>query len=109
MNFDEYQTEARKTAVYPRLGSNYVYPAFGLAGEAGEIMEKLKKLQRDHGDVLTDEYRLKIASEIGDLEWYIANLCEELGLRLDDVIQMNIKKLADRKIRNVLKGDGDNR
>ena len=67
MNFNEYQIESRKTADYPNMGSNYVYPAFGLAGETGEVMEKLKKLQRDHNDVLTDEYRDKIAGECSDV------------------------------------------
>lgn len=46
MNFDDYQKQSRKTVVYPNPGSNYVYPTLGLAGEAGEVANKIKKILR---------------------------------------------------------------
>ena len=44
--FFGYQLLARKTAIYPDQGKNYVYPALGLAGESGEVCEKIKKAIR---------------------------------------------------------------
>jgi len=109
VNFNEYQKQCKKTAVYPKIGENFVYPAFGLMGEAGEVSEKIKKIFRDDGGKLTDEKRLEIGRELGDVMWYIAQLSTELGLKLSDVIKMNLTKLASRKERNVLHGSGDNR
>jgi hypothetical protein len=62
-NFDEYQKFCKKTAVYPVIGEKFVYPVFGLMGEAGEVSEKIKKLFRDDGGKLTDEKRLEIGKE----------------------------------------------
>ncbi len=109
LTFADYQRLSRTTAMYPRLGENYVYPALGLAGETGEVCEKLKKLQRDHNDVLTDEYREKIKSEIADALWYISQLCTELGIDFEDAAKSNLEKLFSRKERGVIKGEGDNR
>jgi NTP pyrophosphatase (non-canonical NTP hydrolase) len=116
MNFDEYQEEAYKTATYPDVMSNIVYPAMGLAGEAGELCDKIKKHWRNsnckfnslHAH-LTEEQVEAIAFEIGDVLWYINALCMELGLSLDEVAQLNIKKLQDRRARDVIKSEGDNR
>jgi len=47
MNFEKYQKESRKTAIYPDLGKNIVYPTLGLTGEAGEVAEKVKKVIRE--------------------------------------------------------------
>jgi NTP pyrophosphatase (non-canonical NTP hydrolase) len=49
LTFAEYQKESRKTAVYPDQGNNFIYPALGLAGETGEVLEKIKKIIRDKG------------------------------------------------------------
>ena len=57
MNFDEYQIAARETAQYPDKGRNICYPTLGLAGEAGEVAEKVKKLLRDDHGVLTEDRR----------------------------------------------------
>jgi len=109
VNFDEYQEFCKNTAVYPKIGKNFVYPLIGLQGEVGEVSEKIKKLFRDDGGKLTDEKRLEIGKELGDVMWYIAQLSTELGLKLSDVVKMNLAKLASRKERNVLHGSGDNR
>jgi NTP pyrophosphatase (non-canonical NTP hydrolase) len=109
MHFDEYQQQARKTAIYPNLGNNFVYPTLGLCGEAGEVAEKIKKVLRDDGGVISTQKRKEIAFELFDIIWYIANLATELGLSLDTMAQENLSKLLDRKKRNVLKGSEDDR
>jgi len=43
MDFEEYQKKARTTAVYPDQGKNWQYPALGMSGEIGELLNKLKK------------------------------------------------------------------
>lgn len=109
MNFNDYQAAARQTAQYPHMGSNFYYPTLGLAGEAGEVAEKIKKLMRDHGGVVTDERRDALKKELGDVLWYVAALCSELSLSMGDVAEQNISKLRDRKERNAIRGEGDNR
>jgi NTP pyrophosphatase (non-canonical NTP hydrolase) len=107
MDFRAYQLKALSTAVYPNIGENAVYPAFGLANEAGEVLGKLKKSMRDGwSDDATAE---AIRDELGDVLWYIAVLAAEYQLDLNDIAQRNVDKLTDRKSRGVLKGSGDNR
>jgi NTP pyrophosphatase (non-canonical NTP hydrolase) len=109
MTFDEYQREARTTAQYPDMGQNIYYPTLGLAGEAGEVAEKIKKLMRDDQGVLTPERRAALKKELGDVLWYVAALCSELSLGMGEVAEQNIAKLRDRKDRGAIQGDGDNR
>ncbi len=109
MNFEEYQKKSRVTAQYSDAGSNYIYPTLGLSGEAGEVVEKIKKVIRDKGGEVNDETRDEIKKELGDVLWYVSQLATELGLSVDDIAESNIKKLYDRMERGVLKGSGDNR
>jgi NTP pyrophosphatase (non-canonical NTP hydrolase) len=109
MTFQEYQEEARKTAIYPNLGNNFIYPTLGLVGEAGEVAEKIKKVIRDDNYQISDEKRVEIVKEVGDVLWYIANLSVELGISLEDVAAKNLEKLKSRQQRNELGGSGDNR
>jgi len=46
---------------------------------------------------------------LGDVLWYLAQVCTEINLSLDEVAEANIAKLLDRLERGVIKGDGDNR
>ena len=96
MNFEEYHSEASKTALYPRRLDNLEYPTLGLAGEAGEVANIVKKIQRDHGGVITDEIRSKLKDELGDVLWYISACADELGLTLDEIAEFNVEKLAKR-------------
>lgn len=109
MNFDEYQKKANETAIYPVLGAKFVYPALGLADEAGEVVGKIKKVMRDDGGELTEEKKVEIKKELGDVLWYLAQLSTDLGIKFSEVAKANIEKLASRKERNVLHGSGDNR
>jgi NTP pyrophosphatase (non-canonical NTP hydrolase) len=109
MDFDEYQRLSRQTAIYPDQGRNFVYPTLGLAGEAGEVSEKVKKVLRDRGGQIDDQVRSAIEKELGDVLWYLAQLATELGLSLNQVAQSNIEKLFSRKERSQIGGSGDNR
>ncbi|OYT36403.1 hypothetical protein B6U91_01290 [Candidatus Pacearchaeota archaeon ex4484_71] len=109
MEFNEYQKKAWGTAVYPNKGNNVIYPMLGLGGEAGEVLEKMKKILRDFNGEISDQKKEEMKKELGDVLWYLATISTELGLDFEDVVQTNIKKLASRKEREVIHGEGDNR
>ena len=52
---------------------------------------------------------MDMAKEAGDILWQLAGLCDVMGWSLEDVAQMNLDKLASRKQRGVIDGNGDNR
>jgi len=109
MTFEEYQKQSRKTAKYPNSGNNFVYPTLGLAGESGEVAEKIKKVLRDKNGVIDEATKQEIKKELGDVLWYVTQLGTELGLSLEEVAAENIKKLFSRLERGKLGGNGDNR
>ena len=109
MTLDDYQKYSRETAIYPDLDHNFVYPTLGLTGEAGEIANKVKKIFRDGQGIMTEEKSQELAKELGDVLWYIAQLATELHLSLDQIATQNLERLASRKERGTLHGDGDNR
>jgi NTP pyrophosphatase (non-canonical NTP hydrolase) len=109
MNFTEYQTKARATAKYPIIGHGVIYPTLGLTNEAGEVAGKIKKIFRDKDGVIGEAEREALKSELGDVLWYVAQVCTELELSLDQVAEGNLAKLLDRQARDKIKGDGDNR
>jgi NTP pyrophosphatase (non-canonical NTP hydrolase) len=117
MSFDDYQTFTRSTALYPGSATSsseaLAYCAFGIAGEAGEISEKLKKIVRVGGfkalGTLSAEDRGALLKEVGDVMWYLARFADELGQPLSEVIAANVAKLTSRKDRGVIHGSGDER
>ena len=109
MTFEEYQKKSRRTALYPYLDRNFIYPALGLCGEAGEVAEKVKKIMRDENGIVTEEKKQEIQKELGDVLWYVAQLATEFDLQMEDVAANNISKLFSRLERNQIHGDGDNR
>ena len=80
-----------------------------MAGETGEVVEKVKKIIRDKDSIVGDEEREELKKEIGDVLWYVAALCSELGLDMQDVAEYNLNKTRDRVLRGMIKGEGDNR
>lgn len=106
MDFNDYQQEALKTANYP-VDMKITYPALGLAGETGEVLEKIKKMYRDGRHF--DDTRHHIAMELGDVLWYVAVLAHDFNINLDDVAKANVMKLRSRYERGVISGDGDER
>lgn len=99
MNLNAYQREAQKTDRVPgrkttEAGIELVVPLLGLAGETGELLSEYKKHLRDGDSHLL--FKDRVAEELGDLLWYIANVAAKFDLKLDDVAQANLKKTRDR-------------
>ncbi|MBL8097971.1 MAG: nucleoside triphosphate pyrophosphohydrolase family protein [Anaerolineales bacterium] len=109
MNFNDYQTKSRATAKYPVIGHGVIYPTLGLVNEAGEVAGKIKKIFRDKDGLIGEAEKEALKAELGDVLWYIAQVCSELNLSLDEVAEANIEKLLDRQARGKIQGDGDNR
>ena len=108
MTLNQYQGEALKTAQVPAECTPNglpVYYAMGLAGEAGEYLDKVKKAWRNQKPLDRDA----ALRELGDVLWYIATNAHALGATLEEVASMNIAKLADRHARGVIKSEGDDR
>jgi len=109
MELNQYQRESRKTALYPDVGNNPIYPTLGLVGEAGEVADKVKKILRDKKGVFDKDSKDAIKFELGDVLWYISQLSSELGYELEEVANANLQKLNSRKSRGKIQGSGDNR
>lgn len=107
MHIDAYQNLTGNTAQYPADTTEQAvtYCAMGLAGEAGEVANKVKKIMR--GDVTLYDQNDAIVDELGDCLWYIAQLADQLGINLSDVAGRNLRKLQDRQTRKAIKGNGD--
>ena len=88
---------------------DWTYPALGIAEEAGEVAGKFAKAVRDDCGKITEERKLAIKKELGDVCWFVAELSTLLDFDLEDVMQSNIDKLTSRKERGVIKGSGDDR
>lgn len=101
---------------------NVSYMLLNLQAEVGELSGKIAKgLRKGHlsiefndivfyadtpsADIL--QFRKDVAGELGDVLWQLSGLCMKLGFDLDEIAQKNLKKLADRKQRGVIDGDGD--
>lgn len=121
MTATEYQRQAYKTLANS-TAENISYLSFGLVAEVGEVADKIAKAVR-RGDIsiiddkiissLDKEGVLRlaadIADELGDVLWFVAMLAQQLGYSLEEVMKLNLVKLADRQARGVIIGDGDKR
>jgi len=106
-----YQQNIKKLAVYPDCNTGSLpaisYTIIGLAGEVGETSNKFKKVLR--GDKTLEEAKEGISKELGGVFWYLYQLCNELGLKAEDIMDENFKTLTNRLNNNTIRGDGDNR
>ncbi len=113
MTIDEYSKQAMTTLshdyAYGDITPQMMGMVLGLSDESGEVLGKFKKLLRDKRGVLTDEDKLEIVKELGDILWYVNAVAELLDSSLEEVAQKNTEKLASRQQRGVLGGSGDNR
>ena len=108
-NFDTYQQESRKTWNEIPMNHSIVYPTMGMVNEAGEVAGKVKKIFRDRDGEITEADRQALKKELGDVLWYLAQICTELDLSLQEVAEANLIKLFSRLERGQIKGDGDER
>lgn len=101
------------TAQYPFVGlgqaQGLMYVGLGLAGEAGEVANQIKKITRDDGGFVTDARRAKLFSELGDVIWYWLRACAELNFDPNEVILANQSKLGQRLTNGTIQGDGEER
>lgn len=110
---------------------NISYMLLNLVGEVGEFASKVAKAVRkeqlkigwwEEGEeanennliptvsfFVWDEIKEELKKEAGDILWQVAGLCHVMGWTLEDVGQGNLDKLASRKARGVIDGEGDNR
>lgn len=120
MELNEYQEKAMTTCL--KSCDNVSYMAFNLVGEVGEFCSKLAKAIRK-GQIKIednqlvwlldgaerDELETALKMEAGDVLWQLSGLCKIMGWKLEDIAQTNLAKLASRKERGVIDGNGDNR
>ncbi len=109
LDLDTYQRLSRRTWHRVHTDHPVVYPTLGLVNEAGEVAGKVKKIFRDKGGRIGPEDREALKGELGDVLWYLAQLCTELDLSLQEVAAHNLRKLFDRLERGVIRGEGDSR
>lgn len=115
LTINDYQKKAHETADYPsgEIGGavkvDYLYPVMGLSEEAGEVAGKFAKAVRDSNGFISPERKTEIEKELGDVMWFIAEICTCLDVTLEEVAEKNLAKLASRKQRGVIHGSGDNR
>lgn len=116
MKFDDYQNETHQFFVddgkkYKVKNDNkdllIARLALGICGEAGEIAEKVKKYLR--GDYPLENLKKHVSKEAGDKLWYLSEFLSIFDIKLSDVAQQNLDKLADRRKRGVIIGSGDDR
>jgi NTP pyrophosphatase (non-canonical NTP hydrolase) len=108
MKFSEYEQTAKETAIYPST-HRILYPALGMAGEAGEVANKVKKIIRDGVDAQPEDWRTQLAGEIGDVLWYCAALAHDINIPLSVIAAQNRDKLLARKEKGTIQGSGDDR
>jgi NTP pyrophosphatase (non-canonical NTP hydrolase) len=106
---DDEEVRHLQSAIDNSTSLAWIYPALGLAGETGEVIEKLKKAVRDKEGHISEADKVAIKKELGDVLWYLTTLATELGISLEDIATTNIEKFMDRRARGVTAGSGDNR
>lgn len=107
--YGSYQEQSRKTYSDIETNDPIVYPTLGLVNEAGEVAGKIKKIFRDRAGVVSAEDKEALKGELGDVLWYLTQICTNLGLSLEEVAEHNLDKLFSRLERGKIGGDGDNR
>lgn len=109
MTLQDYQHEAAKTGIYDH-GKAMEYLALGLASEAGEVAGKIKKIIRDKERVMTDQDKIDISLELGDVLWYVSEMARVVAqTELENVGQLNVQKLRLRQQTGTIGGSGDHR
>ena len=89
MDFNEYQQLATRTATFDGKQKEYqmLYLTLGVAGESGELAEKIKKILRNDDGVISEEKREGVKAELGDVLWYLSQLARILARMEEAMIQ----------------------
>lgn len=105
-SFREYQNKTQTTAVYPNTSDRAAisYLGLGLASEVGEVTDVIKKVLRDHSGQWTAAMYERVYAELGDVLWYVSELCNQLSFDMGTVAEKNIDKLTERKEKGELHG-----
>jgi NTP pyrophosphatase (non-canonical NTP hydrolase) len=109
MNNETFDNTVKQTCVIDSDEDCIRYAVLNLAGEAGEITSKYAKAIRDKTDIDNDEWELELKKEIGDVLWCASLLATSLGTSTGAIMEMNARKVFDRKSRGTTAGSGDNR
>lgn len=113
MDFDEYQKRAAKYDRFEKttdlMAPGLLEKVMGVAGEAGEVADKFKKIIRDKDGKASEEDRQEIVKELGDVMWYLAGIARYMEVDFSEVAKRNLDKLEDRIQRGKIGGSGDNR
>lgn len=110
LSLDDYQRKAHTTSRNTQIGGDaLLYPVLGLVGEAGELANRVKKIYRDFDGKVVPSVAMEIQLELGDVLWYVAEICTQAGMNLADVADLNLAKLAHRARNNTISGSGDER
>jgi len=95
MKLNEYQRRANLTDQRPGNGDDaLVFPLMGLASDVGSLVTQFKKRVRD-GDAHA-LFTSRAGEELGDILWYVANLSHKLGLDLEDIAELNLRRTGER-------------
>ena len=115
MELKDYQKEIIKFDVNGPLADieqvNFAFldKVLGLAGESGEVADKIKKIIRDQDGIIKDDDKNALGKELGDVLRHVATCARYLGLDLEQVAQANLNKLESRQLRGKIAGSGDER
>jgi NTP pyrophosphatase (non-canonical NTP hydrolase) len=110
-----YELSELEDAGIKAISQELAYNIVGMSGEAGEVLEKMKKSWRDVGldniyaQLSEEEARHGLALELGDVLYYIARTANLLGYDLSEIVEMHVDKLNGRLKRGTIKGEGDYR
>lgn len=121
LSLNEYQRRAMETCL--PTANNFSYMMLNLVGEVGEFASKVAKAIRkdqlgihkeelavkESGKELFQDMDAELMAEAGDILWQLSGLCSVMGWSLDKVAEANLDKLASRKQRGKIDGNGDNR
>lgn len=92
MDFQEYQEQARRTQRKDLpLWATRAHALFGLASEVGEVLGLHQKVHQGHP---MDENALRL--ELGDVLWFVSELCDVYGWQMEDIARANLIKLRNR-------------
>lgn len=94
-NLDELIERLRELEASGEEIARFITAGIGLSSESGEIAEIIKKVILQ-GKPLNDETKFHIKRELGDVMWYVAQMCIALEIDLDEVIDENFNKLESR-------------